>query len=126
MNPSRCINRFGTPHAPCNSPVGELGRQTLEAQNRQFKGTGGVSQENRSVGFVPAFLDTLTGTVYRSCFANGQLAPVHVLDGLPSELVTKKSISGRVVAVIDSVIAGFLREGRFYTRSEAANFVREH
>lgn len=103
------------------SLTGELSPQTLQAQNRQFKGTGGVSQENRSSGFIPAFQDTLTGTVYRSCFANGAFAPVHVLDGLPSALVMQRSSSGRVVAVIDSVIAGFLRGGRFYTRNEAVN-----
>ena len=54
--------------------------QELEAQNRQFKGTGGVSEENRSLGFRPAFLDEKTGTIYLSCYTNGQIAPFHLLD----------------------------------------------
>ena len=99
--------------------------QTLREQNKQFKGTGGISQENRSVGFVPAFQNSRTGTVYRSRFSDGRNAPIHVMDGLPSKLILKISASGRVVALIDSVIAGFLRDDLFYTRREAANFTNK-
>ncbi len=101
---------------------GAMTCQTLREQNQQFKGTGGISQENCSVGFVPAFQDCRTGAVYRAQLSDGRHAPVHVMDGLPSKLVLKISDSGRVVALIDSVVAGFLRDGHFYTRREAANF----
>ena len=104
---------------------GAMTCQTLREQNQQFKGTGGISQENCSVGFVPAFQDSRTGGIYRSRFSDGRHAPVHVIDGLPSELVLKISDSGRVVALIDSVIAGFLRDSQFYTRREAANLTNK-
>ncbi len=99
--------------------------QTLREQNQQFKGTGGISQENCSVGFVPAFQDSRNGTVYRSRFSDGRHAPVHVMAGLPSKLALKISNSGSVVALIDSVVAGFLRDGQFYSRREAANLTNK-
>lgn len=92
----------------------------LLAQNRRFKGTKGVSQENRSSGFRPAFSDTHTGTVYLSRFADGRPAPMHLLDGLPGCLVVERSASGRVTAVKKSVCAGFVKDGKFYTREQAA------
>lgn len=102
-----------------------LSIQRLGQQNRRFHGTGGRSQENRSQGFLPAFADNRTGTVYLSRFANGQPAPMHLLDGLPSELVTERSPGGRVIAVRDGLVAGFVRAGRFYTRAQAAAAVND-
>ena len=94
--------------------------QRLMEQNRCFKGTGGVSQENCSGGFLPAFSDTRTGMVYLSRFADGRLAPMHLLDGLPAELIVSCNASGRVVATKDCIQAGFVRQGQFYTREQAA------
>lgn len=96
----------------------ELGRE-----NRIYGGTGGVSQENRSFGFRPAFRDADTGVVYASCFANGQPAPFHLLDGLPDEIVLTRHATGRVAAVKESITSGFVCEGRFYTREQAAERV---
>ncbi|HRE55654.1 MAG TPA: hypothetical protein PLP22_12805 [Candidatus Competibacter sp.] len=98
----------------------------LAAQNRRFKGSGGISQENRVGGFLPAFADTETGATYRSCFADGSPAPIHLLDGLPVELVVARSANGRVTSVKDSVVAGFIRAGRFYTREQAAEAMTRH
>lgn len=92
---------------------------TLQEQNRRFQGSGGVSRENRSYGFLPAFFDTHTGAVYLSRFANGRLAPMHLLEGLPSRLVARHAVSQQVIATKESIIAGFVRDGRFYTRQEA-------
>ena len=125
MNSSIYKNSFESTSAANGISGSVLTRQTLLAQNREFKGSGGVSQENQSIGFVPAFQDFRTGAVHRSRFSNGRPAPIHVLDGLPPELVLKKSDNGRVVALIDSVIAGFLRNSQFYTRREAANFTNK-
>lgn len=63
----------------------------LRVENQVFQNTGGVSAENRDFDFEPAFLDTATGQTYRSCFANGRKAPVHVLDGLPDEIVVARA-----------------------------------
>ncbi len=102
-----------------------LTRETLEDQNRVFKGTGGVSDRNRSLGFMPAFQDTHTGTVYLSRFADGRVAPMHLLDGLPNEVVLQRTSAGRVRAVKASLAAGFVSGGRFYTREQAARVVMQ-
>ena len=96
----------------------------LETQNRFFAGTGGVSPENRHLGFVPGFLDEETGSVYRACEADGSPAPVHIMDGLPETLVLARNQSGRVAALKGTVIAGFIFEGQFYTREQAARVVK--
>jgi hypothetical protein len=96
---------------------------TLEAENRDYRGRGGVSSENRGFGFVPAFMDTCSGQVYRACFADGRPAPFHLLDGLPDQVVLSRSPNGGVLAVMASVISGFLLGDRFYTREEAAHRV---
>ena len=97
---------------------------TLRKENRRFAGSGGVSQENRALGFVPAFYDNRSHRTVISCFANGVAAPIHILDGLPKAWVLARDDSGRVTAVKDSVIAGFFRQGKFYTREQAAQAVR--
>ncbi len=97
-----------------------LTADALRRENRIFGNCGGTSASNRNLGFVPAFLDTATNYVYRACFRNGQPAPVHLLDGLPADLVICQAEDGRVTAVKPSVISGFLRGNRFYTREQAA------
>ena len=92
----------------------------LREENAAYAGTGGVSRENRSGGFSPAFFDTESGFVQVARFGDGAPAPLHVLDGLPDEWVKRRRPSGQVVAVKESVIAGFVRRGRFYTRQQAA------
>lgn len=97
--------------------------QALARENVRFQGTGGVSTENRSRGFRPAFLDAQTNIVYPSRFANGKRAPCHLLEGLPNELVVARDAVGGVAAVKAVVISGFACNGRFYTREEAARYV---
>jgi hypothetical protein len=101
-----------------------LSRGTLQSENAKFRGTGGVSQNNRSFGFEPGFLDVATGIAYRSRFGDGSPAPVHVLDGLPGALVTARDTEGRVSGVKATVISGFLRGAQFLTREEAAKATR--
>lgn len=96
----------------------------LRDQNDRYCGTGGVSDGNRSLGFAPAFLDTDTGEIHRARFGNGQPAPCHILDGLPAPLVCERGACGRVLAVKASVVAGFVCDGRFLTRAEAAEAVQ--
>jgi len=85
-----------------------------------YLGTGGRSQENSGLGFRAAFLDVDTMTVYPSCFRDGRPAPMHLLDGLPDDVVVERAASGRVLAAKDTLISGFERNGFFYTRSAAA------
>jgi hypothetical protein len=94
--------------------------ETLKTENQAFWGTGGRSDENRSIGFRPAFMDTQSNRIYPSRFADGRPAPFHLLDGLPDEVVMARDVSGRVAAIKSSVVSGFLRMDRFFTREEAA------
>jgi hypothetical protein len=97
-----------------------LSTSTLARENRTYAGTGGVSRENRCRGFVPGFLDRETGSVYPSRSADGAPAPIHLLDGLPDNLVVRRTPSGHVAVIKDSIVSGFLKDGHFYTREQAA------
>lgn len=97
----------------------------LQRENDCYRGTGGVSQGNRSCGFRPAFFDGDTAAVYLSRFADGQPAPFHLLDGLPDEVVLSRNPTGRVAAVKQTLVSGFVLDGCFYTREQAANKVAE-
>jgi|UPI000685B45E hypothetical protein len=96
----------------------------LQKENVAHRGSGGVSAENRCSGFRPAFRDAATGDVYPSRFADGRWAPIHLLDGLPDEVVVTRAATGRVVSVKDSVQSGFILNGRFYDREQAASYSR--
>lgn len=97
-----------------------LSKRLLELEQVANRGSGGVSKDNRHLGFVPAFMDTRTGNVYPCSFADGRPAPFHVLDGLPDELVVARDRLGRPSHVVGTVITGFSLDGRFYTRDQAA------
>jgi hypothetical protein len=92
--------------------------RALEAAD--YRGTGGVSGNDRSLSFQPAFIDRETCTVYLSRFPDGRLASCHLLDGLPAELVLARNEQGHVTHVKASVVSGFVHHGNFYTRDETA------
>lgn len=97
-----------------------LSKRYLEMEQAANRGSGGVSSDNRHLGFVPSFMDTHTGKVYPCTFADGRPAAFHVLDGLPDELVVARDRYGRPSHVVGTVIAGFSLDSRFYTREQAA------
>ena len=97
-----------------------LTARVLERETKTHKGSGGISAENGSYGFRPAFLDTATGIVYLSCYADGRPAPCHLLEGLPEELILARNLAGTIEKVLGSLVSGFVRAGRFYSREEAA------
>ena len=92
----------------------------LAEQNRGYAGTRGVGENCSPFGFVPAFRDNITEEVVLSRFADGRTALVHLLDGLPEHWVLRRDRRNRVVSVRSSIIAGFVRNGRFYTRADAS------
>jgi hypothetical protein len=102
-----------------------LSSRYLQLETAMHRGTGRVSSENRELGFRPAFRDTATGKTYLSTFADGRPAPFHILDGLPEPVVLARDRCGRISRVVGSIVAGFLRNDAFYTRSEAAALVRD-
>jgi hypothetical protein len=102
-----------------------MSEKQLQHENVVHTGSGGRSQENSSLGFKPAFLDFQTQKIYPSRFADGRLAPFHLLDGLPDEVVVDRTTSGRVVTAKATLISGFVRNGFFYTRAAAARAAKE-
>jgi hypothetical protein len=100
-----------------------LSPRELDQQNARFGGTAGVSAVNRALGFRPAFRDRRSGAVHLSRFADGRPAPMHLMDGLPAELVAHRTRSGEVAALAPSVVAGFVLGESFFTRQQAADFV---
>ena len=102
-----------------------MNAEVLKRENQVHAGTGGRSQGNAGLGFKPAFLDFATQTIYPSRFADGRLAPFHILDGLPEEVVVDRLPSGRVIAAKATLLSGFVRNGFFYTRTAAARAVAE-
>ncbi|HEU0204473.1 MAG TPA: hypothetical protein VFR86_29025 [Burkholderiaceae bacterium] len=99
-----------------------LTEETLALENACYRGTAGVSDGNRGLGMRPAFFDHASGTTHLSRFADGCVAPVHLLDGLPADLVLTRDECGRARSARATVEAGFERGGRFYSRAEAAAF----
>ena len=96
---------------------------TLRRQNRRFANTGGVSANCFRQGFVAAFKEASSGETRLSCFGDGSPAGVHILDGLPDDWVTRRDSSNHVTEVRNTVIAGFLHDGRFYTRDQTAELL---
>ena len=96
-----------------------MDRQSLLDQNETFNGTMGVSIKNKSVGFVPAFRDDATGRVELARFRSGEIAPMHLIVGLPAEWALSFDADGAVASIKNTVIAGFVCEGKFFTRDEA-------
>lgn len=95
----------------------------LVSEKAAYRNTGGVSECNHAEGFRPAFMDLETGIVYPSVNPDGTEACCHRVDTLPEALVLSHRADGRVEAIKGSVVAGFQRNGRFFTRDEAARIV---
>ncbi len=95
----------------------------LAFQNAAYSGTGGVSRNNRAAGFAAAYRNEATGETVLSRFADGHPAPVHLLEGLPEEWVAGRDEHGVICQVLPVVVAGFTRDGCFYTREQAAQWV---
>jgi len=98
-------------------------RNRIRRENLAFAGTGGVSRVSREAAFEPAFRDDATGRVELSRYANGSVAPMHLMDGLPADWVVERDPNGRACALRASVVAGFVRDGKFYTRDQAASLL---
>ncbi|MFW6094657.1 MAG: hypothetical protein ACODAC_11840 [Pseudomonadota bacterium] len=97
-----------------------LTRNRIRRDNLAFSGTGGVSTTHRHSGFTPAFRDDATGEVAISRYADGRPAPMHLMDGLPPDWVASRDARGHACALKPSIVAGFVREGEFFTREQAA------
>jgi hypothetical protein len=81
--------------------------------------------EQRSLGFRPAFMDSMTCSIYLARLGDGRPASYHSTEGLPDEVVTRRPITRRVVSVKSTLIPGFERNGFFYTCTAAARAAAE-
>ena len=102
------------------SRQGALSDFELRLENVAYGGTGGVSRNNEGAGFKPAYRNIRTGQTVMSRFADGSQAPIHVLDGVPTDWVIARDEDGRVCRVLSTIVSGFMYHGRFYTREAAA------
>ncbi|VAW79810.1 hypothetical protein MNBD_GAMMA12-64 [hydrothermal vent metagenome] len=69
------------------------------------------SCERQRLVFQPAFYDMQTGKIHIARFANGQQAPLHILDGMPKEVAERSDLN---------LVSGFIYNGIFMTRQQAA------
>ena len=98
---------------------GVLTELALRDENALYANTRGLSQNNRQQGFQPGYLNRHSGECVLSCFGDGNPAPIHVLDGLPSAWVVARDTDGHVTRTVPEIVSGFIRNGIFYTRDEA-------
>lgn len=76
-------------------------------------------------GFLPAFRDLKTGETHLCMNADGSLSNIHLFDGLPAAWVAERDRQGHAVALRTAVIAGYLRNGRFYTHAQIKRGLRD-
>ncbi len=107
---------YNCPHISNNY----FNHNNLAQENQDFSHTTGISENNHSLGFSPAFYDSETKKVYLSCTMDGKRAPIHLLEGLPEELIRERDQQNHIVSVKSSVISGFVKNNQFYTREQAA------
>lgn len=86
---------------------------------------GAAGGAHRELGFRPAYLDCATCCVYLSRYRDGRIAPFHLLEGLPEHLVAARGEDGHVAATKPGLMAGFARNGFFYTRAAAARAIAD-
>ena len=89
-------------------------------ENLAYQGTLGLSENNRGKGFLPAFRHEASGQVHIACNKDGSTCTFHLIDWLPQEWATAHTDDGRVLCLSSGITAGFVRDGIFYTREEAA------
>ena len=99
-----------------------MNNQTLRMENLAFGGTRGVSENNVDHGFKPAFMDERTGRVEIARTRVGLPATCHLIDWLPRDWARSINDAGRITSLRPEIVSGFVRDGTFYTREEAAAF----
>lgn len=99
---------------------------TLRAIAEENAAIGGAGSRGTSQGemgrFVPCFRCKTTGEVFFPLDANGNIAPIHLLNGIPERFVTSRGLDGGALSVCPDIESGFYRDGQFYTRKEAAEY----
>ena len=87
----------------------------LEKQESTYRKISGMNMSDLCVGFIPAFRDMDTHETHLSVTQEGNISPIHLIEGLPLEWVTEWDIAGHAKTLKRSVIAGFFRGDQFFT-----------
>ncbi len=95
-------------------------QQAVTAESRRYSGTCGESELACQNQFAPAFCNRADGRVELARLPNGNPAPMHLISALPQDWAARCDDKGHVLTLIDSIEAGFVKNGRFYSREEAA------
>lgn len=85
-----------------------------------FRGSCGESEVACRHAFVPAFRNSRDGCVEIAKLADGNPAAMHLISHLPGEWAARCDAQGNVLELIAGIEAGFVRDGQFYSRAEAA------
>ena len=97
-----------------------LTQESVQRESIEYAGTCGESATAKKSRFLPAFRNDSDGSVELARMPNGQPAAMHLISELPSSWACKLDDQGKVIELIEEIVAGFVRDGRFYTREEAA------
>ncbi len=85
-----------------------------------FRGSCGESEVACRHAFVPAFRNSTDGCVEIAKLADGSPAAMHLISHLPGDWAARCDAQGNVLELKAGIEAGFVRDGQFYTRAEAA------
>jgi hypothetical protein len=77
-----------------------------------------ISFLDLAFGFLPAFRDLKDGRTHLASTQEGNIASMHILDGLPLEWAEEIDTHGRIITLRDGIMAGFMRGERFFTLDE--------
>ena len=102
-----------------------MSQARVAEQQGAFSQLGGAVFRDASFGFMPAFKDSHTNETHLSVYRTGELAVIHILDGLPNYWVAEWGEDGRPTSLKAGIIAGFVRYGEFFTLSEISNELRD-
>jgi hypothetical protein len=93
-----------------------MDEHTLCQENLEYRGTRGISQNNKTTGFSPAFREEKTGRIEIARLSNGHPAPAHIISWLPVDWALTRDEHGAIMELIPDIVSGFVRQGLFYTR----------
>jgi hypothetical protein len=84
-----------------------------------------ISFLDLAFGFFPAFRDIMTGRTHLATNADGTIASMHVLDGLPREWADEFDTTGQIISLRDGIMAGFMRGDSFFTLDDLRHSVQD-
>ena len=92
-------------------------QQALQQKKNYFQHNGAVFSD-LSFGFIPAFKNLEDEQVHLSLDECGEISVMHLFDHLPDHWIYERDEGGRALSLQPSIIAGFMRNARFYTLGE--------